>query len=50
MEVTYSSLEDMKDGGADIISRFKLHKYFSEDLLAMVGEKHRPPYRWFLVG
>ena len=50
MEIKNSSLEDIKDGGTDLIKRFELHKYFKDDILSLVGDKHRPPYRWFLVG
>eukprot|EP00981_Chlorochromonas_danica_P000537 scaffold108_cov167-Ochromonas_danica.AAC.9 len=29
---------------------FSLPSYFCEDLFSLVGEKKRPPYRWFLIG
>ena len=45
-----SSIEDLKEGGKDILKRFKPHKYFLDDYFGLVGEKHRPPYRWFLMG
>ncbi len=35
---------------ASMIQNFKVHKYFDEDLFGLVGDSHRPPYRWFLVG
>lgn len=33
-----------------IMNDFKLPSYFPDDLFSLVGEKKRPPYRWFLVG
>lgn len=45
-----SSLEDLKDAGKKILKRYKQHPYFQDDFFSLVGEKHRPPYRWFLVG
>ena len=34
-----------------VISRgYKPPDYFREDLFEWVGEKRRPPYKWFLVG
>jgi histone arginine demethylase JMJD6 len=48
--IIYSSLEDLKDDGKDIIKRFDIPKYFRDDLFSLVGEKKRPPYRWFLLG
>jgi len=44
-----SSFDDNKVGSA-ILNDYKVPKYFPDDLFRIVGEKRRPPYRWFLVG
>ena len=41
--------------GSDSVARSLLHDYavpphFPEDLFSLVGERRRPPYRWFLLG
>jgi histone arginine demethylase JMJD6 len=45
-----SSLEDLRDGGKEMINRYEVHRFFKDDQFSLVGEKRRPPYRWFLMG
>ena len=44
-----SRFEEDRDAKC-LLGDFKVPSYFPEDLFELVGEKKRPPYRWFLVG
>jgi hypothetical protein len=46
----FDSTFDDDDDAKKLLQDYQVPSYFNEDLFSLVGEKRRPPYRWFLVG
>jgi len=46
----FDSMFDDTGMSCPIKQDYEIPKYFQEDLLKLVGEHRRPPYRWFLLG
>lgn len=46
----FDSSFDRDPRSREILSDYEVPKYFRDDLFKLVGDKRRPPFRWFLVG
>ena len=46
----FDSSFDEREETKSLCDHYSPPKYFREDLFRLVGEKRRPPYRWFLIG
>ncbi|KAG5184302.1 JMJD6 protein [Tribonema minus] len=46
----FDSHFDEHDVGKALLQEYRVPSYFPDDLFELVGERRRPPYRWFLVG
>lgn len=44
-----STYDDNKEAKV-LLDDYKVPSYFPDDFFSLVGERRRPPYRWFLVG
>ncbi len=45
-----ATFDEDKRGASRLLKDYTVPTYFNEDLMSLVGEHRRPPYRWFLVG
>ena len=46
----FDSTFDDDEVSKALLEDYSVPKYFPDDLFSLVGERRRPPYRWFLVG
>jgi len=46
----FDSTFDDDNVASCLLSGYNIPAYFRDDLFSLVGEKRRPPYRWFLCG
>lgn len=46
----FDSMYNDKKTPSQLLQEYAVPPYFSEDLLGLVGEHRRPPYRWMLLG
>lgn len=46
----FDSAFDEDKHAKSLLDDFRVPSYFQEDLFHLVGERRRPPYRWFLIG
>ena len=46
----FDSTYDINSTSSALLTEYNIPSYFPHDLFSLVGEKRRPPHRWFLVG
>ena len=46
----FDSRFDEDNESKSLLADYSVPSYFPEDYFKLVGERRRPPYRWFLVG
>jgi histone arginine demethylase JMJD6 len=45
-----SNFGDEKRASRVLLDDYDVHEWFNEDFLAILGEDHRPPFRWLIAG